>query len=225
MKIIGYDTGRLIALFPVEEIRPHAGLYVPIVQSALIQRYGFLSQPDLSRPIEEIERDGFKFGQGRAIIDGKLIRVGEFAFYNDGVVVHCHRTEDAEMIWNDMLEWSKTAMGFRGFARPPRLLYRSIVIVEFENNLSKLLNGFQELRQIVDDTLKHNTPYEASSDFVSFSIGVDPTKIPGLSPVPFTIDRRAGSPFEDNRYYCQASLPTRVHTTALERIEALVSNL
>ncbi|MGF1623283.1 MAG: hypothetical protein ACFCVH_00255 [Alphaproteobacteria bacterium] len=223
MKLIGHETGRLIVLFPAEEIRPHSGMYLPYVQAELNQRYGFIKQPDLSRPIEELDRDGYKFGHGRAVIDGRLIAIIEFAIYNDGIVINCNRTDDAELIWSDLMEWSKDALGIREFTREPRKLYRSVLIVEFENQMSSLLKDFADIKYIVEDALT-NTPHRGDVDFVSISFGLDPTKIPGLSPPPFVIERRGGSPYEQNRYFCQAPLPTQAHINALERLEIALSS-
>jgi hypothetical protein len=40
-------------------------------------------------------------------------------------------------------------------------------------------------------------------------------------PMPFSIERRLGVPFEENVFYCKAPVPTKIHLSALTAIEAL----
>jgi hypothetical protein len=38
----------------------------------------------------------------------------------------------------------------------------------------------------------------------------------------FLIERRAGHPFRENRYFCSAPLPTRKHREALVKVEQIL---
>ncbi|MPY74887.1 MAG: hypothetical protein GEU87_11540 [Alphaproteobacteria bacterium] len=213
----------MIALFPSEEIRPQNGLYIPRSAKAVQQRYGFVSTPDFSRPLEELDREGYKFAHGQFEHDGKEILIGEFGFFSDGISVTCLDTALSDLVWNDLLAWAQNTLGMRAFIREPRRYYRSQVVVEFDQKLAGLVANFAAIATIVQNAMTETVAHRQPIDLFSIAFGMDVTKIPGLTPVPFTLERKVGAPFEFERFFSQASLPTRVHIEALRAIEASLS--
>jgi hypothetical protein len=45
--------------------------------------------PDLRRPWDELNKEGFKFQQGKFVHGNKTINVTDFTIYPDGLVVYC----------------------------------------------------------------------------------------------------------------------------------------
>lgn len=223
MKIVGHEMGRSILLFPAEEIRPNTGIYIPTVMKALQDRYGFMKPPDISRPMAELDREGYKFGHGKIEIDGQTILIGEFGIFSDGISVSCFDTEQADKVWDDIYAWSQDFLGFRKFIREPHRFYRSQLVVEFEQHLSGLVANFSAMADLVGEAMSDTVQHRENIEFVRIAFGMDTTKIPGLPPVPFSIERKIGASFESERYFCEASLPTRTHIETLQRIESSLS--
>ncbi|WP_176342372.1 hypothetical protein, partial [Oceanibaculum nanhaiense] len=98
------------------------------------------------------------------------------------------------------------------------------IVVEFEKNIENLFVNFSTISGIVGESMKYTPHKNENIGFIRFAIGADNTKIAGLNPVPFTIERRVGSPFEHNRFFCEAPLPTDKHVKALEAIETRLSS-
>jgi hypothetical protein len=223
MRVVGYEMGRMIALFPSEEIRPWNGLYIPRAAKAVQQRYGFVSTPDFSKPLADLDREGYKFAHGRFEHGGNEILIGEFGFYSDGISVTCLDTAQSDLVWDDLLAWAQDTLGMRSFTREPRRYYRSQIVVEFDRKPAGLVTQFSQIAAIVQNAMAETVPHREPIDLFTIAFGMDVTKIPGLAPVPFSLERKLGAPFEFERYFSQASLPTRIHLEALGAIEAILS--
>jgi hypothetical protein len=63
MRVINYDTSRVTALFPLEEVLPLSGINDRELIEAVTNRYRFLRSPDLAK--DDITKDGYKFASGQ----------------------------------------------------------------------------------------------------------------------------------------------------------------
>src|SRR3989442_259289 len=130
MKEISHLLGRVAVLVPPAEILPFTGWFAPKAFTDIAQRYSFQTTPNLTIPVEQIQKDGFKFQFGKvAGEDGKDLPITEFNIFHDGFVVNATRTEDAERFLSDLLSWGKKHFGLRDPVRQPRRLFASQVEV------------------------------------------------------------------------------------------------
>lgn len=223
MKLIGQELGRIIVLFPIEEVRPASGIpLIPLVDG-IRNRYNFVKPPDLNRPITDLDRDGYSFQVGTFLHEGQVITIREFTVYPDGVSVSCLDTTHADAFFDDIVNVAKEAFGFREFAREPRKIYRSQVIVEFEKSLNQLINGFTELSRLLQSAYEQHTGHNKAVDLNRVDFRMDSTKIPGIPPVSFILERKFGSPHENQRFISEAPVPSQAHLQLLQEIENKLS--
>src|SRR5215471_10848941 len=100
MKIIATDTGRVVQLIVMEEVRPPSGVYIPALYQAIGDRYGFVAKP---QDPQAAITSGAKFNHGRLITPNKTYVISENGVYNDGIIVDATNTDDAEIILEDLM--------------------------------------------------------------------------------------------------------------------------
>jgi hypothetical protein len=222
MRLIGTENGRVILLFPIEEMRPLRGLVLADSVGLLTDRYQFAYPPDLSR-WENVQNNPLLFRSGKLEKNGCTLAIGELGVYSDGISVNASSTEVAEEVLTDLLDWSKSALGMRELQRPARKTYHSTVVVEFDHDVGALFFRYARICSFLSDSLKatYNTDNQIMLNRLAFS--QDPTKTPPSSLAgEFVIERRVNYPYEVNRFFCSAPLPTDEHVRLLQQIETVM---
>ncbi|MGH8546539.1 MAG: hypothetical protein ACREX3_23570 [Gammaproteobacteria bacterium] len=204
-------------------MRPLRGLVLADSVRLLTDRYQFVYPPDLSR-WENVQSNPLLFRSGKLERNRCTLSVGELGVYSDGISVNASSTEVAEEVLSDLLDWSKSALGMRELQRPARKTYHSAVVVEFDHDVGALLSRYARICSLLSDSLKatYNTENEVKLNRLAFS--QDPTKTPTPSLAgEFVIERRVNYPYEVNRFFCSAHLPTDEHVRLLQQIEMVMA--
>lgn len=223
MKLVNSDDGGLTFLFPVDEIRPPSGIPVTDFVTKVTAKYEFMTPPNLERPWKEINNDTLKFSGGVLKRGRARIVIKEFSLYTDGVVVFAHNTDHAESFIEDILNWGKKEFGLRDLVSAPRKLYTSTVVVDFKKGIDAIIQPMKSLQKLCSGYLAEYRNIVDDVQFTRLAFGVDPLKTSkDTLAQDFTIERRVGHPFYDNRYMSQAPLPTSTHLEFLEKIEKLI---
>src|SRR3989442_11513291 len=113
MKVLATRLGRLVVLKPVEEITPLGGITTTNLRDVIVARYHFANATPPTTPLEEIDKNGFKFQLGTIRIGDTDYPVQEFTIYSDGLVAASTTTDTAEAFIQDITKWAKEAYGFR----------------------------------------------------------------------------------------------------------------
>ena len=169
----------------------------------------------------------FKPGQGIELQQGVLsesegpIAIEKIILFNDGLNIAVHSTtDDADRVLNKTLE-TIFALGVREPVTPPSHTYASFVVADFDCSIDNFFPAslLAELAEMAEMAPK-NGPAHA----LNFGFQFDPFRIerrplargnPG-----FRIERKEGFPYEGNRYFSVANLPTSRHLRLLEHFEA-----
>lgn len=223
MKIIAYETSRLTALFPFEEVVPLAGVNDRQIIEGIANRYKFLKSPNLVG--DEVAKNGYKFEAGQFTINNEIERITDFAIYRDGAVINTPRTETAEAFLDDIVQFMKTEFQYRDFITPPRRYFQSQVVVEFSRSPAKLMGSIDAIMSIISEPLTEIYGTNVPMQFSRIDFEFDKTNIAVRVPVTvhrFSMERRLAVPFENERYFCSAPTRTNTHIEMLEKIEALV---
>ena len=219
MKVVGHNLGRLIVLFPREEIRPVRGTSTAETFTAIRERYDFLRAPDLSKPISELDQQGYQFLDGKFADRNGNIVIEEFTIYNDGISVSSYVTDTAESFFLDFMAWAREEFQVRPFSHEPKRIYRSQLTVHFAKPLANILKGFDGFFNLLSAALETYTGTSSPVDLVRFGVGVDEAKSEGVGYAPFSVERRIQIPFEEEWYFSDAPLPSNVHVELLEELE------
>jgi hypothetical protein len=220
MKLIAAERGRFALLFPLEEIRPRRGLVLAELVTGILERYGFLNFPDITKPDQA---RSVTFRNGHVSHEDGNVEIMEFSIFNDGVVAEARTTELAEFVIDDFLAWGESRFGFRRAISEPRSFYLSHIIVEFSTNFDSAMRQFDGVRKILEQNLAELYGSHSQVQFAKIGFSKDLTQTPDrLLYTDFSIERRVDTAYELNRFYCVAPLPTGKHVEVLEALEASI---
>jgi hypothetical protein len=213
MNVISKDVGRTTQLFVPDEIQPTKGMYLPEMIRMVAERYGFAESPS----VEATMKQGAIFKQGRFIIGGNKFNISDMGVFNDGVIVSASDTKDSEYILDDVLMWLKDTFGIR---EPKTIIpktFFSQVVVELESSVEDALRILDKVRKLFHQSMQ--ATYKGIeipvAGLSSIGIGIDSKNIPGIQEPIFSLQRRVGRPYAENRYFCSAPLKTEDHLELL----------
>lgn len=213
MKLLAVSLARLTVLTETAEFNPRNQVSLPDFVKAITERYHFLKFPVT---IEEFDlAKGITFAYGK--IEG--ININALILYNAGTVIETgSSTKDCEIVLNDLIQWVQELVGFEyAPVRDPRRFFLSELTISSDWNLDRLNRAFAELCSKVSASVsayaqqpfKFETSVSSLPDLSNIKIG----------PAAVRIDRLAGAPFEENKYYSMAPLPTDEHLELLAEFE------
>jgi hypothetical protein len=223
VRLIAIDTGRATWLFPLEEISPLEPLDRGQLTAALVDRYGFAAFPAPNTPAEEINKNGAKFQNGFFTFGGRRANITELAIFTDGIVVNSNSTEAALAFIEDLTNYVRSNYGFRDFTSKVRKILVSQLIVEFDTRLVALIPLFEKISALINKETGqlYETPVAMDFGRIDFLFDKEKAGINYAAPR-FLIERRAGVPFAQERYYCSASMHTDSHLRILAEIEKML---
>lgn len=220
MKLISVKSARSIWLVPATDINPK-GKYLSHMVKQLAERYFFATFPTPEEIVTKAN-DGLAFREGKfRNKNGDDIYVS-MTVHNDGIVVDARSsTDDCDSFISETLNWIAKE---NGLPQPSSLhiqkLYISELYVESEQSLQiinpKILRFSQSLSEFVGKT----GHVGASMELTGLTFANDPA-LP-IKPIPFRFERAEGVPFERNRYYSSAPLPTTRHIELLNEFEDIL---
>jgi hypothetical protein len=203
---------RAICFINIEDLNPHGRIFYPELSKSLVSDFRFQKSPS---GLWELDLQ-----QGITFEDGKVgdFVVQKFSIFRNGFVLDTlSSTTDSEKALMDILAWGVEKFGVNyhpGMIR--RTAHYSQVVAYLDLPLDWLNPVLYRTATRVSEFLQLNPriPYETSSITLAF----DPT-LTTLAPGNFTIEKRTGSPFSENRYFCGAPLRTEQHLALLEEFE------
>lgn len=219
MEAITILLGRVLAFFETVDVAPPGGLFFPDVVKEVVQGLNFQKYP---RSFDEWKaEDGAQFFQGKW---GNVV-VERLVFYTDGILLETKAgTDESRRIVLEILEWSREKLHtnfkpeiIREWAYVSNLTFRSDVPLLVTGPLERLAKGLtEEMAKFV----LQPTVYEP--------IGVNLAHDQLLrkhARASFTLQRRAGVPFADNKYYSESPVSSAVHIALLEQYEKDVAEM
>jgi hypothetical protein len=177
-------------------------------------RYGFAKFPQTSEDYDEAKGVSFKAGRTENFGISEL-KVFDQAIYVDTT----SSTADSENFFNELLTWLSETMGVLYY---PGMLKRKTYVSQltffsesmgkvFHPAVSKLAN---KLTKRISEIYGQPLVYHPTNFMVSY----DPLTIK-TGPANFSIERRAETPFAENKFFASAALPTEEHIRVLEELE------
>jgi hypothetical protein len=222
MRVIGPDGARLIVPFAPEELRPPSGLDTAEFVRATGERYNFVTRPNL----QELKGDysTLEFKTGSLSKGNKRISIISLSVLLNGIVIDAITSEDAELFFEDIFDWASGAFHL-GRPTEQKRFYISNIVVEFDRKFEETIPAFQKILGIVNPEIKKFARVSADVNLLRLAFNCDPQSIPpGTVRTDFIIERRAGSAYDQNRYFCAAPFPTQTLITKLEEIERALSS-
>lgn len=200
-----------------DEIRPVEGFDFIAAMNAIKNTFDF---PALAtgpaRP-----GGGAEFDNGAYRIVKPPIIITKLTVFGDGLNVNvASNTKNAEIILEKTLEIFYS-FGIRRPTTPPLHYYLSTIIADFEHSLDNLVSNTLLAR------IARALPVTAPAHFAGISINMDKTVLPprlgAINPTLFSIYRREGVPYDQNRYFSQANMATDQHIELLREFAEQVA--
>jgi hypothetical protein len=168
------------------------------------------------------------FQSGRFRDMDKEIGINQLLVLPDGDIVASANTDVAEQALNILIDYLNREFGYRMEGASAKRLYVSTVVVEFEKDFESMIPQIGTIQSLLSRILSHAEPYKLIRISCSPGTGGMPN-LPPLNPLDnlertdFTIERRVGSHFSANRFFCTAPMRTGDHVRLLEEIERLLT--
>jgi len=214
MKIIAIAMARAICFVSLEDLNPRGRIFYPDLSKGLVEEFRFQKAPT---GLWELDlQSGISFEDGKV---GDIV-VQKLSIYRTGFVIDTiSSTSDSEKALEDILGWGVKNFGVNYHpSMITRTGYYSQIVAHLDLPLDRLNPVLASTSKIVSEMVARNfnmsIPYETSAVHLSF----DPSRTT-LTPGGFSIEKRAGHPFSENRYFCGAPLRTEEHIDVLQRFE------
>ena len=214
MKLVHFEKCALLRL--AMATRTHGQAHLRHVATEVQSKFTFESWP---QELDEVD-SGLEFRNGLH----KGVGIAKLGIYHDGVVVQsASNTDFLEELYSDFVTWAGATLGL-SFVETHQsdTLFESNVIVESSKNIASPLGLMVKLQKAVGNYFRENSNMDAPFLPVGFVLSPDLNKIGGFKPVPFRIERRSGTDFSANLFYCTAPLKTSQHIELLEIVEAMI---
>jgi hypothetical protein len=188
---------------------------------AVKNKYGFTKAPGPNEPLD--------FQLGKLPEGNRVITVEQFVLTfltqvtSLGAATRTS-TDDADFFLEHLIEWASKEFSLDS-TRPFPPAYHSQVEFSFDKPLSSRFEEVRGIGRAITNIVKgYGLKQCPEFEFGGFSMHFDPDEpaLPKPVPTPFAIERRVGSPYEENKYFSQAPLKTQDHKAILEQLEKIL---
>jgi hypothetical protein len=196
-----------------DEIRPPEGFDFIAAMNVIKNTFEF---PVLATgPARQGGGAEFDNGAYRATTPPTIIT--KLTVFGDGLNINVpSNTKNAQIILEKALEIFYS-FGIRQPINPPLHYYLSTIIVDFDRSMDHLISNTLLAK------IARALPATAAAHFAGININMDKTALPprlgGINPTLFSIHRREGIPYDQNRYFSQANMATDQHIELLREFE------
>ena len=228
MKLVTSNFGAAAIRIVNDEVAPPNGFVGQDVVNFIAERYAFSVRPPVMAPLQNLQ--SIVFQGGTFTVEQERIAVIGMALVTNGDIVHAPTTEIADKVLDDLITKLEQIFGFRYSNSKQERIYQSNITVEFKGGLQEKIEGIKKLQSIINREISRpSLPFEIKR--LAFGGGdvpnpqllqLQPT-IEALEHSDFLLERRAGAPYEANRYFSVAPIKTADHIKLLELIERELS--
>jgi len=228
MKLINSIQGSAIIKFRLDDIAPEGGFLIRDVIGLVGEAYQFGVKPDLPANVPPAVIPVFQFQSGAFGPDAGHVPIVQILMFQTGVVITSTSTDAANAIMDDYLRRLTENMGFRfPEANMPRT-YQSHIVVEFDKGIETYIRAIERIENTINRRIQRpNLPFKVKR--LAFGSG-DPIlpqqamfSLDAFINADFSLERRAGASYEENRYFCTAPTTTGALVQTLQEIEAAIA--
>lgn len=215
MKLSAIALSRVLGFVELVDLSPKGTVFFPDLITGLVEAFRFQKFP---RTFEEMdENKGISFWEGT----WSGVSVSQLTIYNNAILLDTRAgTNESKRILLEGLQWAAEKFGLsyhQGMIR--RWRYISDLTVTSEVSLLVTNPALTNLCDAMGEHISEiiGEPYAFSPVRSTFDFDRHPRTVAMAA---FDIQRRADTPFSENKYFSEAPLPTDVHFQLLERYEA-----
>ena len=199
MEIASVLLARYYGLVEIGELNRNGIVYFPEVAAALVDRYGFMKYP--TKPEDFDENKGIEFIGGRS---GKCV-IEKLVILNSGIYLDTGiDTAASEALWLELMDWAIEKLGVT-FSPDmvQRKAYVSTVTFHTETLMLALHPILQKVAGLATAEVEKHFKRRLEYEPVIASLSADQTAA-NVATASFTVQRREGAPFGENKYFSTA---------------------
>lgn len=222
LKLVSSALGTVALYGPGDEVLPEGGLLQRDLVKFVGDAYQFSIRPEIPPGVPPQLFPTLSFQQGK--LEGKEIYpIHQMLLMQNGDAVSAQTTDAADFILSDLIKQLEHGLHYRyGDISGRRKTYFSAIIVQFDAALEDRISAFGRIEKILNRVIpRENMPFKPK--ILSFGHG-DPAiqgiaNVDDLLKADFSLQRRVGAPYSENRYFSSAPLSTTEHAELLQEIE------
>jgi hypothetical protein len=188
------------------------------------ERYSFLKIPTTYDEMFGTDPEqGVQFHHGKFVTGNKTIIVDLLQFLPNMVVADTRSsTDDSDLFLDDYIANANSRQADTITVTGPTI-YVSQIEFTTDVSLDKYVPLAPTITSAIDRLLAHYKIQMPPYRVMGVMFHSDLTRVAGLPPGHFTIERRKDFPYESNTYYSHAPLKTRDHFELLETLDRTVT--
>lgn len=242
MKRLRPLAGRVILNINLDDAAPSDGFSPQEIFAFVISRYEFTGSIGASDEEggSRVSASGIgtvgsthASGQPVAVAEGtarffdREVRIQQMIIAPDlsGIALEVQTTEDGDAVLDDIIALLEEHFGFRDISAASRRIYGSSVTLEFDKDIDDYMSVFKRIQDLLALVYTANFQTRAEIRVQRIAFACDPSELPSAKAGymgPFVIERRAGHPYSENRYFSSAPIRTSEHLDVLGKIEELM---
>ena len=215
MELIAISLARFVAFLELQSLDPRGQSTTREALQVFRDRYSFGKFPE--KPEE------FDFQKGVELLDGRMgsIVIDKLVLYGNGIAIDTRSsTDDSEKVLDDILSEVRSISG--AVMLPTRQMYVSNLIFRSQMNFPSLHPIVKNLAETVSIAVSGYLGQPVTIDLGGIYIAADNSQTK-LIPSPFSIERRADTPFSSNIYFSAAPVKTDLHMALIEKFESALA--
>jgi len=215
MRLSAVLLARVIGFVEMNGLNPRGKIRLPVVAEMIVNRFGFAKFPQKAEDFDETK--GVEFTEGNF----EDIGVDKLTIWFNGVGIDVRSsTDDAKVILDKSFEWLKSEVGLNYTPdMVKRWAYLSQVTFYSDADFNIIHPALRNVSRKVTEAVSRLQGAEFAFVPNWLGWGFDRT-VRQFAISDFSIQRRADTPFSENKYFSQAPVSTSEHIKILEEFEA-----
>ncbi len=215
MELSAIILSRVLGFVETFDLTPRGTVFFPDLIAGLVEAFRFHKFPQTMEEMDESK--GVVFTEGT----WNGVSVFQLTIYNNAILLDTRAgTDESKKILLEGLQWAADKFGLNyknGMIRRWRYVSDLTVTTEVPLLVTNpaLSNLGDAVGKHVSEILGEPLVFSPIRSTVDFERHLRP-----LAMAAFDIQRRADTPFSENKYFSEAPLPTDVHFELLQRYEA-----
>jgi len=224
MKLIASLAGTVVLHVSSDDVMPKHGILQRDLIQYIAERYQFSGRPAIPPNAPPGTIIPIIFNQGKFVTKAGTYPVLQIIQPPNGDIVTAGDTDVAELVLEDLVSGLEADLKFNYRGKKQRKSYVSVLTVECDAALENQISAFRHIEEILNRAIpRENMPFKPKSLIFGYgdpTDGINSEDASSIERTDFALQRRAGSAYEQNRYFSQMPLPTNRHFEVLQEIEA-----
>jgi hypothetical protein len=215
MQLLAIALARIVAFVELIELDPRGHLHAPDFFAGVARQFSFQKFP---QKYEEYDTQ-----KGIELAHGKWDKttIDKLMIFGGGLSLDTRSsTDESEKLLHEFLRWAASSYGLQ--YRPEiikRRGYVSQLVFKTDGPMLTLLGEpvaklSNRVTASLEDAIGEKIHYEPTGLWIGFD-----QLTRKMAPAAFTVQRRTDGPFNENKYFSEAPLPTEVHLKLLQEFE------